>query len=220
MVQYVTYEGGFMPLQEIIEYYRKTEEDLKGIALSLDKNGNTVISLIKKDDSLGKMTIDTYTLEEEKCGFIDVRTSSLVCDENRLYLMQVYCYEKFRSLGITSNMSSLLDYIMKGYNGYVIYGDFNPTQMSTDTIDGKMTKEELIIRAKAFYKKAKYEVLTYAEYMANKSKYPYLDKEVDFGTYHEYMTRVFKKIEPQDEYDYTLVNGILVHKNAIKTLKI
>ena len=207
-----------MSLKEVIEYYRKTEEGLKDIALSLDKKGNTILSLIKKDDIAEATRIDTYTMEEEKCGYIDVRTS--FCTANRLYLSQVYCYEKFRSLGIASNMSSLLDYILKDYLGYVIYGDFNPAQMSTDTIDGKMTKEELIRRAKEFYKKARYEVLTCSEYMANKSRYPYLDKEVDFGTYHEYMTRVFKKIEAQNEYDYTLVNGILVHKNAVKSLKL
>lgn len=206
-----------MTLEELINYYKSTEENIIDIGISVDKKGKMYISLIKKDNLMGTITIETY-LEEEKCGYIDVRTS--FCATNRIYLSQVYCYEKFRGLGIASNMNSLLDYTLKDFPGYVLYGDFVPKQMSLDVEEGKMTKEELLRRALAFYKKARYEVISYNDFISDTSKYPYLNSETDFGGYKANITRVFKQIEANIDCSYQEVDGILVHKNAVKSLKL
>lgn len=205
-----------MTLQEIIEYYKKYEEDLINIAIFTDKQGEAYIALIKNNNIMG-ITIDVYTIYEEKSSYLEIRINA--CPAKRVYLNNIYCYEKFRGRGLASHMSTLLDFVLKDYNGYIIYGDFVPSQMSSDTETGTMTKEELIKRATEFYKKARYDILSYNEYIEAASSYPYLDPETDFMSCKNDYMRIFKQITPQLEYEYEEVNGILIHKNASKILK-
>ncbi len=201
-------------IEDLIEFF-SCDEDVTNIAFFQDKNKNLELIIIKEVRNI--INFEAYNKEYDNTGYMDI----WIYPNNRIRLSRVYCYEKYRSLGIASILSDLLDYTLKDYNGALIDGYFTPNEMSTDRIYGKVDKDILNKRAYSFYKKNNFEIVSYIDYINNKNKYPYINLEYDFLNIENTSdTKIFKQVTPKQSYEFTKVGNILVHKNALKNANI
>ena len=160
----------------------------------------------------GYIEIDTFDQSKNPTGYANVHFHQ----NKRFYLDTIYCYDKYRSSGIGTYISELIEYLLRYNPGYVIRGSYNPMQLSTDLIDRiQRSKEELDLRARAFYKKNGYNIVEYSEFIENQEKYPYLVKEDFFIGDESDKTIVAKQLVPKKHSFYER-DGILYYDNKRK----
>ncbi len=92
-----------------------------------------------------------------------------------------------------------------------------PSQLDTDRIEG-ITRDitELDSRARNFYHKNGYDLLSLKEYHNNPNKYPYIDIENDFQLGEELVEEiVVKKVQPEKKSPFSEVNGIIIQNDLL-----
>lgn len=132
----------------------------------------------------------------------------------RIFLDVIYCYDWFRGNGIATMLSHLTDYLLKPYVGYIIRGIYEPSQLSTDRLQGLVcSKEELDQRARKFYQKSGYTIIPYEDYLKSSSLYPDLTIDDDFQMGEEIANCIVtKKIVPLSRDFFFEEDGILLDK--------
>ena len=146
----------------------------------------------------------TSYLENRPSGYMHISINS----NNRLFLNTIYCYDEFRGRGIATKINDLAMFLLKDFDGYILRGIYNPTQLSTDRNNQEDNFEELDKRAKAFYKSCGYDIITLEEYYQNPEIYPELNIEQDFK-YDEKVADciVLKRITKLNSYNFMEIEG-------------
>ena len=176
----------------------------------IDYNGIEQIAEIKFNIGVF-LAINTYDKNNNHTGYMRMYFHP----NNRLYLDVIYCYNEFRGSGIASFISELTDYILRDYQGYVIRGCYEPSQLSTDR-ENKIdyNNQELDVYVRKFYNKAGYEIIKYEEYLNNQEKYPYLtinDFFLDEGGYNVVVAKIIKL----KDYSFYEEDGMIYYKKYI-----
>ena len=153
--------------------------------------------------------IDTYDDNNNHTGYMRI----FFHPNNRLYLDSIYCYDEFRGSGIANYISDLADFILNEYIGYTIRGVYEPTQLSTDRENNiERNIEDLDNRAKAFYKKAGYEIIGYEDYINNRSKYPNINED-DFYLGEGGPATIVAKTLKEKNHQFVIENDAIHHVN-------
>lgn len=180
---------------------------MEKLAFFKDKDGNSQVASINISENQFAL-IRSY-LGNDPTGYMYLYFHP----NNRLYLDVIYCYDKYRKLGVASYISDLADYILKDYEGYLIRDQYYPTQLSTDRKNGIWrSHDELDKAARKFYEKNGYEILKYDEYLNNRDIYPNIFKE-DFCLSEMGPTTIVLKTLIHKEYNLFEDNGIIYQKN-------
>ena len=172
-----------------------------------DNKGNIYHGDIIINENKG-ILIYAYDKDENEVGYMHIYYPP----NNRLFLDVIYCYEKYRQLGIASSLSELADFLFKDCQGHVIRGIYMPGQMSTD----RMSKQKfgtMDNAARMFYAKNGYDVIGYSDYVLNKDKYPYIN-DSDFCLGEDDTDVIVAKVMQDKDYLYYEDN------NEIKSLKL
>ena len=177
-----------------------------------DKNGNLLQSNIIITEKM--ISIRMFDEKYELLGYMNIFFQA----NKRLFLSEIYCYDEYRSLGIATIISELSDYILRDYKGYILRGVYYPTQMSSDFKNINRTKEELDLRARNFYQKNGYEILSYKDFIKNKDKYGYLSAEEDFIYNGEAIDNIVFKIIKDNKYNFVEDNGVIYYNGNNKKL--
>ena len=93
--------------------------------------------------------------------------------DKKIYLDSIFCYPFYRNRGIASELLNVLN---EYAHDSVIYGTYIPFEIGNMELDNEPNK----IATKSFYEKNGYEIVTYDNYIENKSSYPKIN-ETDFG---------------------------------------
>ena len=180
-------------------------------AFIMDNTLGLLQAIIQND---GKdVSIRLFSANYELLGYINLH----IQENNRIFLSEIYCYDDYRSLGLASKLSELADYVLKDYKNYMIRGIYYPTQMSSD-INKTKSYEELDDRAKSFYEKNGYTILTYEDYVNNKDKYSLIDEKLDFKVNEKKVTEIVYKIIKDKQHNYFENDGIICYNDDIKKL--
>lgn len=195
---------------ELIEYFT-LDEDVSKIALFLNKN-NEIGIIVEREFNGCFINLEAYNLNGENTAYLDI--TAKFDNEKRLFLGAIYCYEKYRNLGIASYLNTLLNYLLKDYIGYIITGFYMPRQMSTD-MNNKISDEQLDIQARRFYQRNGYVIISQEEFLRNPELYNMLSKEIDFPLDETTSNiKIFKKVKSEN-YDYINLGNILLHKSLL-----
>ena len=151
--------------------------------------------------------ISTHNQAGDETGFARV----FIHPNNRLYLDVIYCYDRYRSSGVGSAISELIDYLVRDKEGWVIRGVYDPKQLSFDCINGiDRSQLELDLRAKAFYKSAGYEIVDYNDFKYDYALYPYLT-DADFVLGEEEPGVIVAKPVVEKEHTFFEEDGTIFH---------
>lgn len=154
--------------------------------------------------------IDSYT-DDDKTGYLNLYFHP----NKKIYLNPIYCYSKYRGLGVAKNLSDIADYLLKDYEDYTIIGIYKPGIMldSFDEYASSVSEEYADRYARAFYKRAGYDILSQAELIDNPDKYYYIDMDKDFknNSILEEDEIICKQIIKQDEYNYIEEDDVLTN---------
>ena len=139
-------------------------------------------------------------------------------ENNRMFLDTIYCYDKFRGNGIATKIFELAEYILREYDGYLIRGDYNPSQLSTDRENKiECSEEELNKRAESFYKSNGFEIIDYNDYMEASSEYDGLTVEYDFQLGEDISKKiVVKQLRTREKYNFLDTDGIILERGIIE----
>mgnify|MGYP004675908891 CR=1 FL=1 len=184
------------------------------VAFFKDKNSNTNIVLIRIVPKEA-IILKSYNDKQEETGYLNIYFHP----NKRLFLDTIYCYDKYRGLGIATKLSELVDYLLQDYENYIIRGVYQPSQLSHDRENNiSCSKEELIKRANNFYYKNGYFKLSYNEYIKDKGKYPFINEDYDFQLGEELASYIIvKKIEKQKSYPFKEQDGVIVDESIEKS---
>lgn len=155
------------------------------------------------------ISIITYNEEGEKTGFIDI-----FVHPSRFYLSEIYCFKKFRGTGIADNLVLLADYLLKDYVGVIMRGVLMPHD---SVLDDTAISQDICsrnARVEAFYRKSGFDIVKRKEYLANSSKYPLIDYNIDFLKYEEIPDVIIIK-QITGNSSYIKKNGLLFASNAL-----
>lgn len=177
-------------------------------AFILNDNGNLNQAIINYENN--EISIRMFDVNYELLGYMNL----FIQKNNRILLSEIYCYDKYRGSNIASIISELADYLLKDYRDYVIRGRFYPSQMSSDILSYPRSKEELDLRARNFYIKNGYKILSLDEFLKNKEEYSFINDEYDF-TYNGGKTNtiVYKVIKDKD-YNFYEQDGLIYYNNS------
>lgn len=203
----------------VYDLKKKLKEDpfAKNIAIFLDNedNINYVIVRIIPDTLI---TLNSFDKFMKQTGYMNIYFHP----NKRLFLDTIYCYDDYRSKGIASNLSEIVDFILKDYTNYIIRGEYKPTQLSSDRENNiKRDTLELVKRADKFYKHAGYDKIYYEDYIKNSSKYPNINITDDFVLGEEISKCIIvKKITPKEKYRFEEINDMIVSEELINSLEL
>lgn len=185
---------------------------MKKSAFINDNNGNIMQAIIDIDDDIIRIRMfdDQYRL----LGYMNLQIQK----NNRIFLYEVYCYDEHRGSGIATKISELADYVLKDYPGYIIRGVYSPMQMSTDIDNVPRSFTELEQRARHFYEKNGYEILSRNKYEVCKDKYDFLNIKDDFTINNQLLNEIVFKVIKEKEHSYYEDNGLIFSKNNVKKL--
>lgn len=157
------------------------------------------------------LALKCQNLKGEDAGYMNI----YVHENNRLYLDVIYCYDKFRKRGIASNINELADYILQIYDGYLLRGEYEPSQLSTDR-ENQITRDadELRLSANNFYISNGYSIIGYEDYKNNPDKFESINQE-DFQLCEELAEYIVaKRIRQKHKYPFIIKNGVLFNENV------
>ena len=180
-------------------------------AFLTDKNGEILQAIIIYTDTM--ISIRMVDINNELLGYLNI----FFQNNKRLFLSEIYCYDKYRGGGIATKLSELADYLLKDYEGYILRGIYHPTQMSSDLKTIPRSKEELDNRARIFYYKNGYEILSYDCYMNNRKKYYFLDPFLDFNLNGYIANEIVYKLIKKKDYNFYEDNNVIYYSDNILT---
>lgn len=127
----------------------------------------------------------------EKTGYIMI----YIHPDNKLYLDVIYCYDKYRNRGIATKLMNIAENLLHDYDGWIIRGSYEPSQLSTDRENNIFRdKIELEESSKRFYESCGYKILNLDDYLQNPLEYSDITAE-DFQLSEEKSnTIIYKKI--------------------------
>lgn len=160
------------------------------------------------------LNLKCLNLEGEEAGYMNI----YVHENNRLYLDVIYCYDKFRNRGIAHNISEIADYILQVYDGYLIRGAYEPSQLSSDRED-KIIRDvtELEMFANKFYTSNGYQIVSYNEFKKNPARFGDLNEQEDFQLSEEFEDYIIiKRVKKKDKYPFIMKNGYIINENAVQ----
>lgn len=205
-------------MSELNEHLELTERDrfFEGFAFFVDKAGLLEIVFIRYSPLAQFHEIISFNEDGEQTGFNMV----YVHPNNRLYLSEIYCFRKFRGLGIATNLASLMEYLTQKYEGYIMRGVRNPYDAKGDA-SGEIveSKERLLERANAFYIAQGFDIVERGDYLAQPEKHPLVDYEIDFLNHEEVPDCILMKKVEKKNSPYREIDGILVHENALSKIE-
>lgn len=158
-------------------------------------------------NGIAKTIKDKYILiklsnSREEVGYMELYFRGV----KKVTLETIYCADKYRKHGIGTTLLDISDTLLKNYVGYILCGEYYPTQMLNDITKIRSDKE-LDKAARSFYLKHGFNITSYKDYIANPNNYPLININ-DFDTFIRRFGRsvVYKKIEEKDEYRF-IYNG-------------
>lgn len=195
----------------------KDDPYFKSIALFLDKEGNINYVVIRIDPN-SLIALKSFDENMKQTGYINIYFHP----NKRLFLDTIYCYDDYRGKGIAGNLSEIVDFILKDYSNYIIRGEYNPSQLSSDRENNiYCSKKELETRADNFYRHAGYDKIHYTDYVKNPSKYPDININDDFQLGEEISDCIIvKKIIQKENYHFKELNNLIVSEKIIDFLDI
>jgi len=183
-------------------------------------NNLHIVCIVSNTDSYNFGVLETrfisFDEEGNKSGFIVIE------DEGKqMYLSEVYTFTKYRSRGIAKELNNIMNFHLSKSRNIMLYGIYAPQQMSDDLKKGiRVPEEELDARARKFYNKAGFNVLSYESYQDFVDNgIPELNEEDCFNISTMFIlngrkTIVYKDIDHSNcdfgyhyEGDYLLKNG-------------
>lgn len=177
-----------------------------------DNKGNIMQAIIDFQDDI--ISIRMFDDQYKLLGYMNLQIQK----NNRIFLNEVYCYDEHRGSGIATRLSELADYVLKDYPNYIIRGVYSPTQMSTDIDKIPRSYMELEQRARHFYEKNGYEILSRNKYEVCKDRYEFLNIEDDFTINNQLINEIVFKVIKEKEYNFYEDNGLIYYDNKIKKL--
>lgn len=191
---------------------RASETDNR-IFLFLDKSNTPRVATFKKSlEPYERANVTAYSDSGEVIGYTRMMVDPF--EKMRIHLEYVYCYSKYRRLGITSNLLRFTEYLMRENKGYLIRGDFRPFQDEYDKIEG-LREEDLINGSKNFYRSEGYSHVSYQDFLSNKKSYPELNEFADFIKGNVPLEHlVYKRLIGENSDNYKEVNGVITQKNV------
>lgn len=191
-----------MNIKEFIENYSVDLFLRKQLAIFKDKKGTLEFAIIISDHSSNKKIY----IYNEQCNLIgSVRTNHYPFEN--IYLYNLYIEPSYRNLNIASHIIELIEYETNELKQSIILGIFKPFEF-TENRRGMTQNEEIIERGKN-------ELITFEDYSKNREKYSLLYKS-NFGEHRKEII-LYKKIESL-ENNFTLIDGILIHNNALEDM--
>lgn len=192
----------------LIEKYNNVEN----IAFFQDKNNhiNIVVARISPNQAI---ILKSYNEELQETGYVN----AYFHPNNRIFLDTIYCYDEYRGINIASKLSQLLDFFLKDYEGYIIRGVYEPSQLSTDRERNVYcSQEELEKRADNFYYKNEYLKLSYDDFIHNQSSYSFINEWDDFQLGEELANCIIiKKIQKNKSLSFKKIDGLIVEKSIL-----
>ncbi|HBA37401.1 MAG TPA: hypothetical protein DCY94_01630 [Firmicutes bacterium] len=190
----------------------KTDAFFKTFGFFKDKYGSLGIAYIQ-EDLRRFVSIKTYNEEGEPTGFMNI-----FIHPNRLYLSEIYCYKKYRGIGIADALIDLSDFTLKDYAVNILRGVLMPHDILDD--DTAPSQDMMVRRARveAFYKKSGFDIVRRENYLADTSKYPQVDYALDFLYYEEIPETIIIR-QVQKSSPYVEVNGLVFAVNALERLE-
>lgn len=192
----------------LIEKYNNVEN----IAFFQDKNNhiNIVVARISPNQAI---SLKSYNEELQETGYVNVYFHP----NNRIFLDTIYCYDEYREINIASKLSQLLDFFLKDYEGYIIRGVYEPSQLSTDRERNVYcSQEELEKRADNFYYKNGYLKLSYDDFIHNQSSYSFINEWDDFQLGEELANCIIiKKIQKNKSLSFKKIDGVIVEESIL-----
>ena len=199
-------------LLSIANSFRRNDNFVSDIFVFKDKKDTLHIAYLRKIKSM--FSIHSYLLTGQATGYINV----YVNPNNRLYLATVYTYQDFRGKGVATNLNDILNYALQDYVGYVIRGNYNPTQLSTDRdYNRQVSEEELDKRARTFYKSVGFEVLRVEDYSKDPAAYPQYSHVDDFILGEDGVSKeiVVKVVKEEEKLPFINIEGIQIKNDAV-----
>lgn len=183
-------------------------------AIFLDNNGNVQTAIINYVPNK-ILHIRVFNENQNQTGYIDLYFHH----NNRIFLDVIYCYDEFRGNGVARKMNDIVDYILRDYEGYIIRGVYEPSQLSTDR-ENKIVRDqdELNIRAKSFYESCGYSIINFQDFLTNSSNYPNINIRDDFQLGEEIAENIVVKIiKPKENYNFNEIDGVLINDNILNS---
>ena len=192
----------------LIEKYNNVET----IAFFQDKNNhiNIVIVRISPNETI---SLKSYNEELQETGYVN----AYFHPNNRIFLDTIYCYDEYRGIHIATKLSRLLDFFLQDYEGYIIRGVYEPSQLSTDRERNVYcSQEELEKRADNFYYKNGYLKLSYDDFIHNQSSYSFINEWDDFQLGEELANCIIiKTIQKNKSLSFKKIDGVIVEKSIL-----
>ena len=159
----------------------------------LNSNLNGIINILKDNYIL----INLYN-SVEKVGYMETYFHGT----KKITLENIYCIDKYRGNKVGSTLLDISDYLLKDYIGYTLCGVYYPCQM-LDDIKILRDPNELDMKARSFYLKHGFDIVSFSEYESDKDKYPLININ-DFSPTIKKFRRsvVYKKISKLDNYRF------------------
>lgn len=224
-----------------IKYECNKYKGMQTFAFFHDANDDLhIVCIVNNVDSYNYGSLETrflaFDAEGNKSGFI------VIADEReQAYLSEVYTFTKYRSRGIAKELNNIMNFYLSKSRNLRLYGLYCPQQMSDDLKKGiHVPEKELEVRARNFYEKAGFKLLSYESYQDFIERgIPELNEEDCFNISATFIlngrkTIVYKDIDHSDndfgyhfDGDYLLQNNLndervmlFIGKSRIKEEKI
>lgn len=164
----------------------------------------------------GKYILIQLSNSREEVGYMELHFR----DVKKVTLEAIYCADKYRRHGIGTTLLDISDALLKNYTGYVLCGEYDPSQMLNDLSKVRSDKE-LDKAARSFYLKHGFNIANYKEFKADPKKFPLININ-DFNIVNKKFGRsvVYKTIEEKDSYRFIdngdiIENPTYVYRRAI-----
>lgn len=205
-----------MSLLEMKKELSEKDPYIKEFAAFLDKNNSPYLVSIRIVPNI-MISLKAFNENKKETGYANL----CFHPNRRIYLDTIYCYAQYRSLNIASKLNEIIDYILRDYSGYIIRGEYKPSQLSSDR-ENKIfcSQEELNKRADNFYSASGYSKIYYADYMNNPDMYPDINVLDDFQLGEELAKCiVVKKVIAKEKESFKRINGILIDAETLQNLQ-
>lgn len=157
--------------------------------------------------------LKSYNEELKETGYANIYFHP----NNRIFLDTIYCYDEYRGLNIATKLSRLIDYLLQDYEGFIIRGVYEPSQLSTDREKGiYCDKKELEERADNFYFKNGYKKISYEDYINNKDLFLFINEKDDFQLGEEIASCIIaKRIQSPRVVGFKDIDGVIVDDSIL-----
>ncbi|NCB48565.1 MAG: hypothetical protein EOM55_02955 [Clostridia bacterium] len=196
----------------------KTIMDLgdKKVAVMVDKDGKLQII-----DAIFQNVLNTFEFESYNENLENTNSLSFSLDDNnkkRLLLKLILTRNCQFGKNLSTNANTFAEFIMKNEPYKFIYGIFSPGKYDNESV-GNLTPAKLDFKARKFYARNGFEIISLCNYLENPEKYPFISKK-DFEDGDFLFKLVAKEIQNEKkDYGFKKINGIFVKDNVPENIK-